>query len=446
MADKVVDVPGLGEVHFPETMSDESIAAAIKQHLGSSSPTWGHSGYNSTLPFPLGSIDEYLSSGIDRGAKGLERIFNVKDPEVQHSPTRMRDILGGTSNVVRGVGQALSPLVLSNPVGALRFLPGALLGTGAASVAADAMGLPEEGKDLLQDMGGIGGGAWSASRLAPAEAGIADVVNRQFGLAKLPQAPQPFRPNPSVAARMPFTPSTPDYGSVPPAGPTGWKPPESSLVPGGSVEITPVAPALFKPSPSVASKLRSAPFVEEYGQSRPVQPTGWKPPEGTMIPPVTSSTTPQAPKPFKPNPNILRNLGRGGSSGDTPGMPSGTGSRPIRPISPKPQAAPPTTGTAPPVAAVPPPVEGDAVAVKAGTGLEPIDKFEMNRLAHARAQEMELPGSPAGKNGHPQLSGVAKDVFGADSWSKLSVKQMRAVYDYMEQHGKLPTKGQIQLK
>lgn len=52
---------------------------------------------------------------------------------------------------------------------------------------------------------------------------------------------------------------------------------------------------------------------------------------------------------------------------------------------------------------------------------------EMNRMVHARAHEMELPGSPAGTNGHPNLSEIAKKVYGVKSWGNLSVDQMNEV-------------------
>lgn len=77
------------------------------------------------------------------------------------------------------------------------------------------------------------------------------------------------------------------------------------------------------------------------------------------------------------------------------------------------------------------------------TGLPPIDKFEMNRMAHARAQEMELPGSPSGKSGHAALSQAAKDIYGVKSWSDMNVEQMRAVHDFLEKNKRLPVKGEI---
>lgn len=75
--------------------------------------------------------------------------------------------------------------------------------------------------------------------------------------------------------------------------------------------------------------------------------------------------------------------------------------------------------------------------------LKPIDKFELNRMIHARAQELELPGSPAGKNGHPQLSWAARANFGVGSFSHLSVEQMRKLYDFMDDKKRLPVRGEL---
>lgn len=75
--------------------------------------------------------------------------------------------------------------------------------------------------------------------------------------------------------------------------------------------------------------------------------------------------------------------------------------------------------------------------------LKPIDKFELNRMAHARAQELRLPGSPPGVNGHPNLSRAAQVNFGVRSWSDLNVDQMRQIYDYLDTHKTLPSKGQL---
>ena len=75
--------------------------------------------------------------------------------------------------------------------------------------------------------------------------------------------------------------------------------------------------------------------------------------------------------------------------------------------------------------------------------LKPIDKFEMNRMAHARAQELHLPGSPPGQNGHKQLSFAARLNFGVKSWSDLDVDQMRKVYDFLDAKKRLPVRGEL---
>ncbi len=75
--------------------------------------------------------------------------------------------------------------------------------------------------------------------------------------------------------------------------------------------------------------------------------------------------------------------------------------------------------------------------------MPPIDRFELNRMIHARAQELALPGSPAGKNGHQMLSLAAKSHFGTKSFSELSLENMRKLYDFMDSRRRLPVKGEI---
>lgn len=77
------------------------------------------------------------------------------------------------------------------------------------------------------------------------------------------------------------------------------------------------------------------------------------------------------------------------------------------------------------------------------TPLEPPTRFELNRMAHAMAQETRLPGSPAGKSGHKQLSITAKSVFGVKSWGDLSAEQMESVCRFLDEHKRLPIKGEV---
>ena len=74
--------------------------------------------------------------------------------------------------------------------------------------------------------------------------------------------------------------------------------------------------------------------------------------------------------------------------------------------------------------------------------LPPVDRFELNRMAHARAQELHLFGSPAGQSGHPQLHDAAMQHFGK-RWSQLDVGEMRKLYDFLDSRGRLPKKGEL---
>jgi len=64
-------------------------------------------------------------------------------------------------------------------------------------------------------------------------------------------------------------------------------------------------------------------------------------------------------------------------------------------------------------------------------------------MAHARAQEIPLPGSPAGQSGHNHLSVAAFHHFGAKSWSDLTVNQMKSIYEFMDTHKRMPMRGEI---
>ena len=67
--------------------------------------------------------------------------------------------------------------------------------------------------------------------------------------------------------------------------------------------------------------------------------------------------------------------------------------------------------------------------------LPPIDKFEGNRLLHARAKELELPGSPAGSNkgAHDYLHNLAVKRFGVSSVMDLTPEQMKELHGLLGQ-------------
>lgn len=73
----------------------------------------------------------------------------------------------------------------------------------------------------------------------------------------------------------------------------------------------------------------------------------------------------------------------------------------------------------------------------------PLDRFEMSRMAHARAQELHLPGSPPGKNGHNQLSLAARLNYGVKSWGDLDTDQMKAIYEFLDRYKRIPVRGEL---
>lgn len=75
--------------------------------------------------------------------------------------------------------------------------------------------------------------------------------------------------------------------------------------------------------------------------------------------------------------------------------------------------------------------------------LPPVDKFELNRMLHARGQELWLPGSLPGENGHQALSRCARELFGVKSLSELDVDRMKALYLFLDEHRRLPKRGEL---
>jgi hypothetical protein len=75
--------------------------------------------------------------------------------------------------------------------------------------------------------------------------------------------------------------------------------------------------------------------------------------------------------------------------------------------------------------------------------LKPVTKFELNRMLHARAQELNLPGSPAGKSGHPQLHNAARSAFGVNSVADLDVARMQKLYEFLDAKKRMPMRGEV---
>jgi len=75
--------------------------------------------------------------------------------------------------------------------------------------------------------------------------------------------------------------------------------------------------------------------------------------------------------------------------------------------------------------------------------LPPVDKFELNRMVHARVGELALPASPPGQSGHKLLHWIALTHFRKKSWSDLNVDQMKQVYLFIDANKRLPKKGEL---
>jgi hypothetical protein len=100
----------------------------------------------------------------------------MMDGAAQMSQPGVDNKLGGTSKVIRAAGDAatpyLAPLALANPIGAAVGVGGGLLGQYGATRAGHAMNLSPGAQSLLEDFGGIAGGAVGGRAAEPAMKGL----------------------------------------------------------------------------------------------------------------------------------------------------------------------------------------------------------------------------------------------------------------------------------
>lgn len=220
----------------------------------------------------------------------------------------------------------------------------------------------------------------------------------------------------------------------------------------------------FKPNPAIAKKM-------QYGGPAPSQadarsyaasPKGFTVPEGSLIPPPPGSDFPN-PEPFKPNPAIAKKI-RGSPNLSAPGGTSFAGRTPgVRPsqrfsdVSETPPAPPSTDPMLDQIAQgygyktfdkVPlaqqgiirqlaakvgggqqaPPMPGPPSSEPALTASElKAMNQQVNRDAHVNARDI------FGNNaGHGILHDAAKQVYGTDSWGKLTLPQKTAINEYIQ--------------
>ncbi len=228
---KVVEVPGVGNVEFPGSMTDDQIVAAIKRqqapaqtqyqqitdlmdtmvrngemtraeqlqaHAGLAAKGYGPGVPAPPLPDGLAATPTAQQPSARPGIRtsnprlrALEDAHPTQLPvvDLSNNPfTRIMDgaaqiaqpgvdnKLGGASAVIRGAGDIatpyLAPLALANPVGAAVGIGGGLLGQYAATQAGHAMNLSPGAQSLLEDFGGVAGGAVGGRIAEPAVKGL----------------------------------------------------------------------------------------------------------------------------------------------------------------------------------------------------------------------------------------------------------------------------------
>lgn len=202
MPAKIVDVPGVGQVEFPDSMGDDQIAAAIRQQLAPQIPGMEKLGGTAppppkppTIPDPNqkqmdwarqapvsapmrnsagvikpapdvapGAIARtataplrVLSGGAEQLGKGMTRVAK---------PENVSDFAGGVSDIARGAGTLALPVALpaivAAPLASALAFGGGTLASKGVEAGADALGVPEGFRDLLGTTAGVAGGAVGA--------------------------------------------------------------------------------------------------------------------------------------------------------------------------------------------------------------------------------------------------------------------------------------------
>lgn len=203
MGDKIVQVPGIGNVSFPGTMGDDEISAAIVKSLGDSpaaSPNAGLSLPAGAPPSNLADMPgpQFVSNNAPRPwyqralginaveegpayAKTLQDMREGMQDFYSHDPGGMyamgiasnlgqagedfsqRQVKKGLHSTIKGAGIAALPLSVpaiaaAGPLATATTVGGGMLGSGVGSQGARVLGASEDTQNLAGDIGGILGG------------------------------------------------------------------------------------------------------------------------------------------------------------------------------------------------------------------------------------------------------------------------------------------------
>jgi hypothetical protein len=211
---QVIEVPGYGEVEFPDGMSDDQISAAIKksmQPVENPAMYGGAGGYNPIAGRIGGSI-QALSSELgltpENTASPIKNAFGPAETALQFGTAGVATPIAGLAGIGQGVWNKLAPESLRGPdaanrvrqvQGAMTYQPRTGMGAGMSRV----VGLPGEkfaaGTNYLGEKTAevtrsplLGSAVKTVGDIAPA------VVGAKFSGARMPQ------PKPSGK----YTPST----------------------------------------------------------------------------------------------------------------------------------------------------------------------------------------------------------------------------------------------
>jgi hypothetical protein len=93
-----------------------------------------------------------------------------------------------------------------------------------------------------------------------------------------------------------------------------------------------------------------------------------------------------------------------------------------------------------------PPKAGQPISPVGDTEVMTTTRTRINNGLHAHAQEMELPGSPAGSRATDQIRMAVKSNYGHDSISKASAQELQNIDDYLIRMERLPINGELRTK
>ena len=178
MPSKVVEIPGIGNVEFPDSMNDEQISEQIRKTTSSTRSSF------SSLPAPLGPpiprglqnrepdpwkhpTEGLIGQGIRQVGAGIARMSQPGKTEKY----------AGVNEILGGVGKAALPFAVGASLPALAAAPLATAGGIASGVAGAAVGsivgrrgarainASPEGEELAGNLGGLSGGVVSSKFL-----------------------------------------------------------------------------------------------------------------------------------------------------------------------------------------------------------------------------------------------------------------------------------------